>query len=461
MSNKHLSRREILRGSAAAMAGMAAGPVLAESVLGHTGLTHTEILGEPAQPREGRIRFGIIGCGGKGWSGMEQASQHGEIVALADVDVKNRTKAMLEHPKATAFDDYREMFEAMKGKIDAVVISIPDHHHAPASSLAMRHGIHSYTEKPLCRTIWEVRQMRIIAAKTGVATQMGNQSTASTPMRKVAALIRKGTYGQAKEVHLWTNRAKGWWPQGVDRPAPQRVPKELDFSMWLGPRPERPFNEVYHPFSWRGWWDFGTGALGDMGCHIFNMPFMALDLRDPIAVRAETAGHNHDSFPEWSIVHYEFGEHNGRAPINLTWYDSGKRPSSSLTPGFEVGENGSIIVLEKATIFSPDESNTTFHIIHPDGSHQTVDNDHLPDIMVDESPGHMAEFARAVLGGKAARSNFVEYSGPLTETVLLGNLAIWANGPRLEWDAKNLKVKGSTEFDSLIKPEFRPGFSVG
>jgi len=438
----------MLKGSALAMVGLAGG---GSAFAAETTPIEPEPETQAAKPKTHRLRFGIIGCGGKGWSGMQQAAEHGDIVAVADVDAKNRNKAVLEYPRASAFDDYRDMLKAMKGKIDAVVISTPDHHHAPASALAMSMGLHCYTEKPLCRTIWEARQMQIIARKMKVATQMGNQSTASTPMRKVAALIKKGHFGKVKEIYLWTDRAKGWWPQGVDRPAPETAPKELDFDTWLGPRPNRPYNKVYHPFSWRGWWDFGTGSLGDMGCHIFNMSFMALDLRDPIAVQAVTSGHNRESFPEWAIVTYEFGERNGRAPVKLVWHDGGKKPDQSLAPGIEFGGNGVLVVTEKGTIYGEDESNTKFRM---------VDGTEIPDIQVDESPGHMAEFARAAMGGKPAVSNFPNYSGPLTETVLLGNLAIWANGPRLEWDAKNMKVKGSTEFDSLIKPAFKAGFEV-
>lgn len=382
---------------------------------------------------------------------MQQAAEHGDIVALADIDAQNRTKAMLEHPRACSFDDYRAMLEAMRGKIDAVVISIPDHHHAPASAMAMRMGLHCYTEKPLCRTIWEARQLAKIAREKRVATQMGNQSTASTPMRKAAALIASGVFGKAKEVHLWTDRAAGWWKQGVPRPKAAVAPKTVDWELWLGPRPERAYGEGYHPFSWRGWWDFGTGALGDMGCHIFNMPYMALDLRDPISIQAETSGHNRDSFPEWAKVHYEFGERNGRAPVSVHWYDGGKRPDPSLAPGFTFGGDGSIVVCEKATIYSPDESNTQFML---------VGGATMPDIKVDESPGHMAEFARAAMGGKPARSNFPDYSAGLAETVLLGNLAIWADGPKVEWDAKSMQVRGTHEFDSLIRPAFRPGWSV-
>lgn len=433
------SRREVLRGSAAAVAGMA---------LAKTGLAE----GQPEQKApDGRLRFGIIGCGGKGWSGMQQAADFGDIVALADIDATNRSKAMLEHPRATSFDDYRAMLDAMRGKIDAVVISVPDHHHAPAAALAMRMGLHTYCEKPLARTIWEARQLGKIAREKKVATQMGNQSTASTPMRKVAALIKSGHFGHVKEVHLWTDRSKGWWPQGVERPEASTPPKTIDWEMWLGPRPERPYAEGYHPFKWRGWWDFGTGSLGDMGCHIFNMQHMALDLSAPIAVQAETSGHNKDSFPAWAIVHYEYAEQKDRPAFKVHWYDGGRKPDIDLAPDFDYGGNGTITVCEKATIYCFDESNTKYAL---------VGGGEIPDIKVDESPGHMAEFARAALGGPPAKSNFPDYASGLAEAVLLGNLAIWANGPRLEWDSKKMQVKGTNEYDSLIRPQYRKGFGV-
>lgn len=436
----NLSRREVLRGSVAAAATMAVGKAFA-----------SESPQTPEKSKDGRLRIGIIGCGGKGWSGMQQAAQHGDIVALCDIDVAARTKAMTEHPRATTFEDYREMYEAMRGKLDAVVISTPDHHHAVASALAMRQGLHTYCEKPLCRTIWEARQLAKIARDKKVATQMGNQSTASTNMRKIAALIQAGHFGHVKEFHLWTDRSKGWWKQGVPRPAPSKTPKEINWDLWLGPRPERPYAEGYHPFQWRGWWDFGTGSLGDMGCHIFNMPHMAMDVSSPIAVQAETSGHNKDSFPEWSIVHYEYAATKDRPAFKIHWYDGGRKPDMDLASDFDFGGNGTITICEKGTIFCPDESNTKY-MLQGGGT--------IPDIAVDESPGHMAEFARAAMGGKPARSNFPGYSGGLTEAVLLGNLAIWANGPRLEWDAKKMQVKGTNEYDALIRPAYRKGYGV-
>lgn len=434
---KELSRRDVLRGSAVAVAGMAMGSAFAE--------------GQQTPTPGKRLRFGIIGCGGKGESGMSEAAKHGDIIAICDVDANARAKGMMTHPKASSFDDYRFMLEAMRGKLDAVVISIPDHHHGVASALAMRQGLHTYCEKPLCRTIWEARQLAKIARDKKVMTQMGNNSTESTPMRKMAALIKSGHFGAVKEIHLWTNRASGMWAQGVERPAASEPPRELDWELWVGPRPERPYAKGYHPFSWRGFWDFGTGALGDMGCHIFNMPHMALDLGSPIAVQAQTSGHNKETFPAWAIVKYEYPKLGDRPAFTLTWHDGGRKPDIDLAPEFDYPGNGVIVVCEKATIYSPHESNREYHI---------VGGGTIPDIAVDESPGHMAEFARAAMGGKPAVSNFPNYAGPLAEAVLLGNLAIWANGPRLEWDAKRMQVKGTNEYDALIRPAYRKGYGI-
>jgi predicted dehydrogenase len=438
MSNNY-SRRDVLRGGVAATVGLG------------LGLTEAAQAQKPMEPGQ-KLRVGIIGCGGKGWSGREQAVAAGaEVVAVCDVDLEDRIKAQREHMKAAAFDDYREMIASMRGKMDAVIISTPDHHHAPATVLALHAGMHTYTEKPLCRTIWEARQLAILAKKKKAITQMGNNSTQSTQMRKVAKLLREGTWGKVKEIHLWTDRAKVYWEQGIPRPASKPVPKGLDWDMWVGPRPMRDYADGYHHFSWRGFWDFGTGALGDMGCHIFNMPHMALGLDAPLAVQAKTSGHNKESFPTWAHVTYEYGAKGKMDPFKLHWYDGGQKPPQELAELFTFGGNGVIVVCEKDTIFGADESNTRFSL---------VSGNPIPDTEVVQSPGHMKEWVNACLSGTQAVSNFPGYSGPLTEAVLLGNLAIWADGPRLEWDSKNMKVKGTNEFDSLIKPEFRPGFSV-
>jgi len=429
-----LSRRDVLKGTAATA----------------FGLTLSVASGQEQKRSPSRwIRFGIIGVGGKGWSGMSAAADQGVIVAMCDIDAQARAKGLNEHPRASTFGDYRDMLEAMHKELDAVVISTPDHSHAPATALAMQYGLHCYTEKPMTRTVWEARRLSQIAKEKKLVTQMGNQSTSNINLRKVAALIKKGTFGQVKHVHCWTDRSGGWWPQGVERPAPGTQPKHVDFDLWLGPSPARPYAPGYHPFAWRGWWDFGSGSLGDIGCHNMNLPFMALDLRDPIAIRAETSGHNRDSFPSWSIVHYEFGARDGRPAVPMTWYDGGKKPDQSLAPGKEFKGNGMIIVCENATIFCDNEYGTNCVL---------VDGTPMPNIEVIAPASHMADFAECVRNGGQPGSNFPGYSGPLTEMVVLGNLAVWANGPRLEWDARAMRVKGTSDYDALIKPEYRDGW---
>lgn len=393
----------------------------------------------------------MIGIGGRGGAHLGPAAEHGEIVALCDVDAEVRSKTMLDYPSAATFNDFRKMFDAMSDQIDAVVVATPDHMHAVAAAAAMRRGKHVYCEKPLTRTILEARTLGRLAKEHGLMTQMGNQGTAGDNLRKVAALVKKGTFGKVKEVHCWTNRAGGWWPQGVDRPAPSVAPKTIDWNVWLGPAPFRPYAEGYHPFAWRGWWDFGAGALGDIGCHCMNLPFMALDLRDPVAVTAKTSGHNRDSFPAWSVITYEFPKRGDRDAVTLTWYDGGKLPPQELAPNVKLDANGSLIVCEHATLYSPAEYA---------GSTEIIGGGTLPDVEFIKSPGHFTEWANAINGGPTPMSNFPGYAVPLTETVLLGNLAVWADGDRVEWDAKNMRVPGKPEYDVLIKPKFPRGWEL-
>ncbi len=401
--------------------------------------------------RGDRLRFAVVGVGGRGGANLNSAAKHGDIVALCDVDVTIRAKALVDHPDAATFEDFRRMLDTMRGQIDAVVISTPDHTHAPAAAMAMDYGKHVYCEKPLTRTIGESRKLQQIARSKRVVTQMGNQGTAGTDLRKTAALIKSGAFGTVKEVHCYTNRSGGWWPQGVERPASAVTPKTLDWDLWIGPSPMRPYAPGYHPFAWRGWWDFGSGSLGDIGCHCMNLPFMALDLRDPIAVTAETSGHNRDSFPSWSIVKYEFPKRGKREALPLFWYDGGKKPPQELAPGVDLGGNGCLIVCQNATLFMPGEYGQGARIV---GGGQ------MPAVVVEESPGHFTEFADAILGKGRTKSAIPDYSGPLTETVLLGNLAVWANGPRVEWDSKRMRVPGHPEYDMLIHPKIRSGWTI-
>jgi len=425
-----LSRRDLLKASAA----VAVAPVIAHA-------TH----------KQEKVRFGIIGVRGRGGSNLDSAAQYGSVVALCDVDATFRGEALAAHPDAATFEDFRQMLDAMHKQIDAVVVSTPDHMHAAAAAAAMRYGLHVYCEKPMTRTIAEARRLAQLAKDKKLATQMGNQGTSLPSLRQAAEHIRRGTFGAVKEVHCWTDRSGGWWPQGVDRPQPAPTPKNIDFNLWLGPSPDRPYAPGYHPFAWRGWWDFGSGALGDIGCHCMNLPFAALDLRDPIAVQAQTSGHNRDSFPSWSIVTYEFGQRGKRAPLKLFWYDGGKVPSQDIAPTLKYPPNGCLIVCEQAVLYAAAEYA---------GSVEIIGQGPMPAIDVDISPGHFAEWVRAIQGGKPAMSNFPNYAGPLTETVLLGNLAVWADGPRVEWDARKMAVKGTNEFDKLIRPPRRPGWDL-
>jgi len=394
------------------------------------------------------IRFACIGIGGKGTSDTADAAKSGDVVAICDIDDERLGKATEKYPKAEKFNDYRKMFDKMAKSIDAVTVSTPDHTHAVASAMAMRLGKHCFTQKPLTHTLYEARRLAEIAREMKVATQMGNQGTAGGGLRKAAAMVRAGMLGKVHEVHVWTNRPI--WPQGGERPATADVPATVHWDLWLGPMAERPYGKGYHPFAWRGFWEFGTGALGDMACHTLNMPFMALDLRDPISVEAESSDHNKESYPKWSIIRYTFAERGKRPGLTLMWYDGGKLPPAELIDGKEPAKSGSLIIGEKGKLYSSGDNG---------GSYQLLGGVTEPKVEYPNSPGHFAEFVRAIKGGEPAMSNFPDYAGPLTETVLLGNLAVWA-GKKVEWDAKNLKAKNVPEVEAIIKAKYRKGYEL-
>ena len=397
-----------------------------------------------------KIRMASVGIGGKGSSDSNDAGRSGEMVAICDTDTGRLDGAAKRFEGAKKFTDFRVMLEEMGDKIDAVTVSTPDHTHAPAALMAMRMGKHCFCQKPMTHSIYEARLMGKVAKEKGVATQMGNQGTAADGLRKAAAMLRAGVLGKVSEVHVWTNRPI--WPQGGDRPAPQPVPETLKWDLWLGPAPQRPYGPGYHPFAWRGWWDFGTGALGDMACHTMNMPYAGLDLRDPISVQAETSGHNGDSFPKWSIITYEFPATDTRGPIKMVWYDGGKRCPAELLDGESPATAGSLVIGEKGKMYSPGSNGGSYKLM---GGAQEIEVEFTP------SSGHFTEWVEAIKGGKPAMSNFPDYASPLTETVLLGNLAVWparepgAPGPKVAWDAKNLKASNAEGLDIIVKPEYR------
>ncbi|MFO0845534.1 MAG: Gfo/Idh/MocA family oxidoreductase [Gemmataceae bacterium] len=396
------------------------------------------------------MRFACIGVNGKGRGDAADAARHGDVVAICDVDDGFLAKAAMTHAKAEKFHDFRVLFDKLGKSIDAVTVSTPDHTHAVASAMAMRLGKHCFTQKPLTRTIGEARRLGEIAREKKVVTQMGNQGTASSALRKAAAAVRSGALGEVREVHVWTNRPI--WPQGLKRPPAEPVPVSLKWDLWLGPSPARPYGQGYHRRDWRGWWDFGSGALGDMACHTFNLPFMALDLRDPVAVEAESSGHDRDSFPRWSVIRFTFPPRGKRGAVKVVWYDGGKKPDASLF-GDEVQEidkAGSLIVGDKGKLYAPGDNGDRGRLLG--GAKE-------PAVEFARSPGHFAEFVQAIKGGKQATSNFPDYAGPLTETILLGNLAVYA-GKRIEWDARAMTAKGVPEVETLIRPVYRKGWEL-
>ncbi|REK07465.1 MAG: gfo/Idh/MocA family oxidoreductase [Planctomycetota bacterium] len=402
-----------------------------------------------------QLRFACIGVGGKGRSDSADALRHGDVVAICDVDDNTLAKAGdKSFPKAARYSDFRKMLDEVGKNVDGVTVSIPDHMHAAATAQALRMGIACYTQKPLTRTIWEARQLGEIAREAKVATQMGNQGTSFPPLRRTAKALHAGVIGNVREVHVWTNRPH--WACGCPRPAEGKVPPNLHWDLWLGTAPERPYAPGYHPHSWRGWWDFGSGALGDMACHTVNMPFMALDLRDPTSVQATTSGHNRDSYPKWSIIKFEFPANDQRPAVAMTWYDGGQKPDAELFDNEPVSKTGALLIGDKGKLFAKGD--------YAEWGYTLLGGAENVEVEIDRPVYHFTEFANAIKGGPQATSNFPDYAGPLTETILLGNLAVWAApesetpGKKIEWDAQNLKPTNAPEVEVVVKPEYSDGY---
>lgn len=441
---KNVSRRSFVQTTAAVGAGFwVAGSALAD----------TE---KPKSPNE-RVQFACIGVGGKGESDSSDAHRTGDIVAICDVDDHTAHKKAAGIKGVKIYHDFRKMLDEMGGSIDAVTVSIPDHNHAAAALLYMRAGKHCFCQKPLTHYIYEADLMARVASEKGVATQMGNQGTSFAPLRETAAKIRAGAVGTVKSVHVWTNRPI--WTQGKGRPATAKIPKSLHWNEWLGPAKNRDFAVGYHPFSWRGFWDFGTGALGDMACHTVNMPFMALDLFDPISVEAVTSGNNMEMYPNWSMIKFEFPSYQNRPALTLHWYDGKKRPPMELfadDPDLASGKkpieaSGCLVVGDKGKYYCPGD--------YCEKGYFPLGGATDPKVEFPHSPGHFDEWVRAIKGGEPAMSNFPHYASKLTKTILLGNLAV-AAGCRVEWDAKEMRPTNLPDMEPLIRPKYRAGYQL-
>jgi predicted dehydrogenase len=438
MQTQPIPRRSFLKRTAVATAALSFPFVSTRNVLG----------------ANERLNIAAIGAGGKGSVDVAGCDSQ-NIFALCDVDEKNAAGTFNKYPKAKRFKDFRVMLDQEKS-IDAVTISTPDHMHFPAAMWAMRLKKHVYVQKPLTHTVEEARRLTETARKYKLATQMGNQGHSDNGLRRNVELVQAGVLGQVREAHCWTDRPI--WPQGVNRPsATPPAPDTLDWDLWLGVAPKRPYSPDYVPFKWRGFWDFGTGALGDMGCHVYDLPYWALKLGAPTSVTADQEGMTKESPPKASTVTYEFAQRGNLAPAKFVWYDGGRKPSADLVKGKKLPTNGVILVGDKDTLYVPSYWGKGEFLSGAKYEDFTKVAETLPK-KDDFDRCHYEEWITACKGGPKAYSNFDE-AGPLTEMILLGNIALRA-GRRIEWNAKKLKVTNDKEANRLVSKEYRRGWGV-
>ena len=452
-SKKIMSRRNFVGKSALAASAFT---IVPRSVLGGIGYT---------APSD-KLNIASVGIGGKGRVDIDGVSSE-NIYALCDVD-QARAKEITHYerfdknayeafPKAKRYEDFREMLDNEKD-IDAVTVSTPDHLHAFVTMEAMKHGKHVYTQKPLTRTVEESRKILEFSKKAGVATQMGNQGHANPGPRILNELIWEGAIGNVKEVHCWTDRPV--WPQGIEtRPEGKEiVPSTLNWDLWLGPSAYREYSSAYVPFSWRAWWDFGAGALGDMGCHLLDYPFWALKLKAPLSVEAYSSPIYTETAPMASVITYDFISGLNNSPVQVKWYDGGLRPNipEGLITDRDLWEKGS------GRIFVGDEGIIVYGHHRPkpvlvlNDKEQNYD---MPKEVIPRSIGHYKEWISECKGGEhKALSNF-EYAGPLNEAVLLGNVALRTKLP-IKWDSENMSITNFPEANKFLRDEYREGWKL-
>ncbi len=399
-------------------------------------------------------RLNLAGIGATSRAGaniQECASQN--IVAIADIDSALLEKGCVPYPKARKYRDYRVMLEKEAPNIDAVIVGTPDHSHAPAAAMALRLGKHVYCEKPLTHTVKEARTLAELAKKNKLVTQMGTQIHAGDNYRRVVELVEKNAIGPIREVHVWASSVYTGGKFTTDKPCPPN----LDWDLFLGPAPQRPYSEGVHPFHWRKFWDYGTGTLGDFGCHYMDLVHWALKLRNPVTVRADGPAYEPVSTPAWTIVEYEYPARGDLPPVKLTWYDSGKRPplldslNDKRVNVKDEWKAGQLFVGERGMILSDYGQN----LLLPEDKFVDFKR---PEPYIPKSIGHHEEWLSAIKTGGNTTCNF-DYSGALSETVLLGTVAYRA-GEKIEWDSANLKVKNSEKAQQLIHKEYRKGWTL-
>ncbi|MBI2425056.1 MAG: Gfo/Idh/MocA family oxidoreductase [Candidatus Hydrogenedentes bacterium] len=449
MKDQHLTRRAFL----------AATTTTALAATFPIRVNAAEVVPGKKSPNE-KLNVAAIGAGGKGQSDIMSCSRTENIVALCDADWDRAQETFYRLKDAKQFKDYREMLEKMP-EIDACTISTPDHTHAPAAYMAMKLGKHVYVQKPLTHTVMEARLLRKTAKEMGVATQMGNQGHCGDGARDLCEMVWSGAIGQVKEAHIWTNRPV--WPQGIAQPLPKMdIPATMDWDLWIGTAPMRDYNKDYCPFNWRGWWDYGCGALGDMACHIMDPAFWALNLKDAASYSVECIqqdGKNDQTAPNSSIIKYSFPARGDMAPVDVFWYDGGilpKRPEAiPADQKLGDGDNGSLFVGDKGFLTAGEYGGKAR--LMPDAV-MTDYKKPAQTIKRIEKESPYIDWLQACKGGEAAASNF-EYSGPFTEMVVFGNLSL-RTSVKVEWDALKGEMTNAPEWKHLLTKQYRAGWEL-
>ena len=440
--NRHtLSRRRFLAAGAAA------------TTAGLESLAHAY----PIRSANEKLNIAMVGVGKGGVGGVLNLPRMARenIVAMCDIDEQYAGPNFEKYPKAKRWTDFRRMLDRQKD-IDAVVVSTPDHSHAVIAITAMRHGKHVYCEKPLARCIGEVRQMREVARETKVATQMGNHGTYEPSFRRAVEIIQSGAIGQVTQVHTWSDRPLSFWKQSVARPNDTpRVPAHLDWDLFLGPAPVRPYHPIYHPFTWRGWWDFGTGVLGDIICHTVNMAYLALDLQYPTRISTRSEGLMAETAPKWAEMVFEFPARGKQPPVTVTWYEAGRKPPLSLALGEPLPGNGALLIGDKGRLLQTDMYGA-YHKLLP--ANRYVDYTPPAQTLPRARIGHQQEWIDSAKTGSSTMANF-EYAGRLTEAFLVGNVAL-RTGQTLQWDGEAMQATNCPEAQQFVHPEYRKGWSL-
>lgn len=439
MQHRQTSRRQFLKTT------VAAGGALAWGV--HSWPSGVALAQSPNE----KLSVASIGVSNRAGANLEGVSSE-NIVALCDIDEQFLSQAGEKFKQARRYEDFRVLLDKEAKNLDAVVVSTPDHTHAPAAAAALRLGKHVYCEKPLAHTVYEARKLAELAKENKCVTQMGTQIHAGENYRQVVELIRAGAIGPVREAHVWVNVNYSGAKFTTGAPAPSHV----NWDLWLGPAKERPYSEGVHPFNWRRFWDYGTGGLGDFGCHYMDLVHWALDLRHPTSCRADGPEVDAVSTPAWCIVNYEYPARGDQPPMRLNWYDGGKKPEILETLKRADGSrvdwgSGQLFIGDKGMIIS----DYGRHLLLPEDRFTDYQR---PEPSIPRSIGHHQEWINACKTGGATTCNF-DYSGALTEAVLLGTVA-YRSGQALEWDAKNLKATNAPDAERFVHKEYRKGWTL-